>query len=72
MRTTVTLNDTVYRALKIRAAQTDESVSKIIEDAIKYQILEDMEDIEDAQKRAGEPIYSFDSLVSEFKAEGLL
>jgi len=72
MRTTITLNDKVYRALKLRSVETDASVSKVVEDAVKHQLLEDLEDIEDAQARDREPVYSFDKLVSEFKAEGLL
>ncbi len=72
MRTTITINDKLFRALKIRAAETDETVSSIVEDAIKYQLLEDMEDIETAKKRQNEPTLSFDSLVAELKAEGLL
>ncbi len=72
MRTTITLNDKLYRALKMRAAESDESISQLVEDAIKYQVLEDLEDIEDAMKRENEPTYSFDDLVKQFKAEGLL
>ncbi len=72
MRTTITINDTIFRALKLRAFDSDESVSKLIEDAVKYQILEDLEDIEDAKARESEPSYSFDDLVATFKAEGLL
>ncbi|PIZ61553.1 CopG family transcriptional regulator [Candidatus Saccharibacteria bacterium CG_4_10_14_0_2_um_filter_52_9] len=72
MRTTINLNDKVYRALKLRAAQTDESISAIVEDAVKYQLLEDLEDIADAQSRSKEPTYAFDKLVAEFKAEGLI
>jgi len=72
MRTTITINDTVFRALKMRAVESDESVSKLVEDAVKYQILEDLEDIEDAKVRENEPSSSFDNLVSQFKAEGLL
>lgn len=72
MRTTITINDKLFRALKLRAAETDESVSKLIEDAIKYQMLEDYEDIEDAVERNGEPTHSFNDLVAQFKAEGLL
>ena len=72
MRTTITINDTLFRALKIRAVESDESVSKLVEDAVKYQILEDIEDIEDAQARENEPAYSFNDLVTRFKAEGLL
>lgn len=72
MRTTVTLNDAIARQLKLRAADSDMSVSELIEDAVKYQLLEDFEDIEDAQKRSNEPNYLFDDLVKEFKDEGLL
>ncbi len=72
MRTTITFNDKVFHALKLRAAEADESVSKIVEDAVKYQVLEDLEDIEDAKKRRNEPAYSFDGLVKQFKSEGLL
>lgn len=71
MRTTITLNDTVFRALKLRAVETDGSISQLVEDAVKYQLLEDLEDIEDAQKREGEPTHSFADLVKDFKAEGL-
>ncbi len=72
MRTTITINDKLLRTLKLRAADSDTSVSAIVEDAVKYQILEDFEDIEDAQKRSSEQEYSFDDLVKQYKAEGLL
>jgi predicted transcriptional regulator len=72
MRTTITINDKLLRTLKLRAAESDTSVSAIVEDAVKYQMLEDFEDIEDAQSRADEPQYSFNELVKQYKAEGLL
>lgn len=72
MRTTITLNDKLFRTLKIRAAESDLTISALVEDAIKYQMLEDFEDIEDAQSRAKEQEYSFANLVTEYKAEGLL
>lgn len=72
MRTTITINDTIFRLLKLRAIDADQTVSKLIEDAVKYQLLEDLEDIEDASKRESEPSYSFDNLVSQLKSEGLL
>lgn len=72
MRTTITLNDKLFRTLKMRAVETNVSISALVEEAVKYQILEDVEDIEDAQKRQHEPVYSFDELVNEFKKEGLL
>ena len=72
MRTTITINDKLFRVLKIRAAETDESISQLVENAVKYQVLEDFEDIEDAVKRQEEPTHLFDDLVAQFKTEGLL
>lgn len=72
MRTTITINDKLFRILKMRAAESGESVSQLVEDAVKYQVLEDFEDIEDAVGREHESAHSFDDLVRKFKAEGLL
>jgi predicted CopG family antitoxin len=72
MRTTITINDKLYRQLKLRSAETATSLSDLVESAIKYQMLEDFEDIEDASKRDKEPEYSFEKLVREYEAEGLL
>lgn len=72
MRTTINFNDKIYRSLKIRAAESDSSVSAIVEEAVMYQLLEDLEDIDDARSRQGEPIESFDALIRELKSDGLL
>ena len=72
MRTTVTINDKLFQVVKLRAAETNGTLSQIVEEALTYQMLEDMEDIEDAMARQNEPTYSFDELVGEFRAEGLL
>jgi hypothetical protein len=72
MRTTITINDKLFHALKVRAAETDVTVSGLVESAIKYQLLEDLKDSEDAKKRRREPALSFDTLVATLKAEGLL
>lgn len=72
MRTTMTINDKLYKQLKRRSFDSGVSVSRYVEDAIKYQLLEDLEDLDSVRERADEPTYSFDELVKEFKAEGLL
>ena len=72
MRTTITINDDLYKLLKMQAAQSKESISALVEGAVKNQLLEDLEDVEDAMKRIGGPTCSFDELVKEFKKEGLL
>lgn len=72
MRTTMTINDKLYQALKRRALDSGESVSSLVEDALVGQILEDVADIEEAERRRSEVTISHDELVRQFKAEGLL
>jgi len=72
MRTTITFNDQLFKKLKIRAAETGESISDLVQDAVKFQLLEDLDDLETIKKRESEPALSFDQLVKDFKKEGLL
>ena len=72
MRTTITLKDSTYRTLKHRAAETGQTFSALAEEAIKNQLLEDLEDEEAISARAGEPSMSFDEFVKELKRDGLL
>ena len=72
MRTTITLNDNIYKALRIRAAESGETVSAVIEDAIKEQVLEDLEDLQVAKERENESAIDFKLFVKELKADGLL
>ena len=72
MRTTITLNDRIYKALKIRAVESGESLSAVIEDAIKEQILEDLDDLQSVRKRENESAIDFKIFVKELKADGLL
>ena len=72
MRTTITLNDKIYKALRLRAAESGESISSMVEDAIKYQVLEDAADMQILKERENEPAVDFQTFVNELKADGLL
>jgi len=72
MRTTITLSDSIYRTLKHRAAETGESFSALAEEAIKNQLLEDLEDEEAISARTNEPAISFSKFVKSLKSDGLL
>jgi hypothetical protein len=72
MRTTLTINDELYKTIKLHAIRTNQPVSAVIEFALTNQLLQDSEDIEDALDRMNEPTLSFDELVKTFKAEGLI
>jgi hypothetical protein len=72
MRTTITLNDKIYKAIRVRAAESGESVSSVIEDAIKEQVLEDLDDLQAVKERGNESALDFRVFVEELKADGLL
>ncbi len=72
MRTTITLNDKIYKALRLRAAESGESISSMVEDAVKYQILEDLDDMRAIKERQDEPAVDLQTFLKELKADGLL
>lgn len=71
-RTTVYLEPKMYRALKIKAATTDESLSGLINEAVRAALLEDAIDLEAFEKRAKEPSRPFEKVLADLKRDGLL
>jgi hypothetical protein len=71
-RATVYLEPTLHRALRVKAAETDLSVSELVNNAIRAGLAEDAEDLEAFRSRAKEPTSSFENLVSDLKRRGKL
>ena len=71
-RTTVYLDPLLHRALKVRAAETDRSVSELINESIRISLLEDCEDLAAFRERAEEPVLAFEDLVKDLRRRGKL
>jgi hypothetical protein len=71
-RITVYLKPEYHRALKIKSAETEYSVSDLINSAVQQALLEDAIDLEAFDKRAGEPLLSFEDVVKDLKRHGKL
>jgi hypothetical protein len=71
-RITVYLNPEFHRALKVKAAETEYSVSDLVNSAVKHALLEDAIDLEAFDKRAGEPLLDFGTVVKALKRDGKL
>lgn len=71
-RTTVYLQPKVYRALKVKAATTDRSISDLINTAVLEALREDALDLEAFEKRAKEPSRPFEKVLEGLKRDGLL
>jgi hypothetical protein len=71
-RTTVYLKPKVYRALKVKAATTDRSVSDLVNAAVVESLREDAVDLDAFDRRAKEPSRPFEKVLEELKRDGLL
>jgi hypothetical protein len=69
-RITVYLKPEFHRALKVKAAETEYSVSDLVNSAVKQALLEDAVDLEAFDKRAGEPLLNFEDVVKDLKKDG--
>ncbi len=71
-RTTIYLDADLHRALRLRAAESDESVSAMVNDAVRQSLAEDAADLEALRKRAKEPALNFESVIRDLERRGRL
>ena len=69
-RTTVYFEPDIYKALKLKALETEVPVSDLINDAIKNYLSEDAEDLAAFEERAKESSTSFEDVVKKLKRNG--
>jgi hypothetical protein len=69
-RVTVYLKPEYHRALRIKAAETEYSVSDLVNAAVKQALLEDAVDLEAFDTRAKEPLLIFEDVVKALKRDG--
>ena len=69
-RTTVYLESDLHHALRIKAAESDTSMSEIVEQAVKLSLAEDAIDIEAFEKRKGEKSLPFESILKKLSKDG--
>ncbi len=71
-RTTVYLESDLHKALKVKAAETDQSVSELISGAVRRSLLEDAEDLAVFKRRAREPNLAFETVLKDLRRRGRL
>jgi len=69
-RVTIYLKPEYHRALRVKAAETEYSVSDLVNSAVKHALLEDAVDLEAFEKRAKEPLLPFEDVVKTLKRDG--
>jgi hypothetical protein len=71
-RSTVYLEPTLHRVLRLKAAETDRSISDLVNEAVKISLSEDAEDLASFEERARERSVSFEKVVREMRRRGKL
>jgi len=69
-RATVYFDPCLHRALRLKAAETDSSVSELVNDAVREALAEDAEDLAAFEDRRKEPELIFEDVVKDLKRRG--
>jgi len=71
-RATVYFEPSLHKALRIKAAHTDHSLSELVNAAVRRTLAEDAEDLAAFRSRAKEPALSFEDVLEDMKRRGKL
>jgi len=69
-RATVYFEAEIHRALRLKAAESDCSISKLVNEAVKETLAEDAEDLAAFEDRARERVTSFEEVVKRLRRSG--
>ena len=71
-KATLYLDDDLHRALRLKAAETRESMSELVNDALRVLLAEDLEDVTDWQQRRSERTVSYEEFLKQLAADGTI
>lgn len=69
-RATVYFDPDIHRALRVKAAETDKSISELVNEAVQLRLAEDAEDLAAFVERAHEPNLPFEDVLKDLKKRG--
>ena len=69
-RATIYLDPELHRALRLKAAETERSISDLVNEAVQLSLAEDAEDLAAFTARAAEPNLPFEDVVKELRRRG--
>ena len=71
-RATVYIDSKLHRALRLKSAETDQTISDIVNDAVRTALAEDADDLAAIEDRASEPTRPFESFLKDLRRRGRL
>jgi hypothetical protein len=71
-RATVYLDPALHKALRLQSVETSQSVSELINAAVRDELAEDLGDLAIFDARENEPVAEFEAFVKGLKRDGVL
>lgn len=69
-RTTVYLDSQLHKALRVKAAEVEQSMSQLVEEAIRVSLAEDSVDLTALEDRRKEPSLAFEDVLKKLGKNG--
>lgn len=69
-RATVYFDPAIHRALRVKAAETERSISDLVNEAVQLSLVEDAEDLAAFEDRVNEPSLPYEDVVKDLKRRG--
>lgn len=69
-RSTVYLDADLHKAVRLKSAHTNRTISDIVNDSLRLALAEDEEDLRAFEKHANDPLMTYEELLARLKADG--
>lgn len=69
-RATIYFDPALHRALRVKAAETERSISDLVNEAVQLSLVEDAEDLAAFEDRVNEPSLLYEDVVKDLKRRG--
>jgi len=69
-RATIYFDPDLHQALRFKSAETDRSISDLVNEAVRLRLAEDAEDLAAFEERASEPNLPFEDVLKDLKRRG--
>jgi hypothetical protein len=71
-RATVYFDPQLHRAVRLKAVETEKSLSEVVNDAVRQSLAEDAGDLAAFEERAKEPSLAFEAVLKDLRKRGKL
>ncbi|HIP39860.1 MAG TPA: CopG family transcriptional regulator [Desulfocapsa sulfexigens] len=67
---TIYFDPDLHKALRLKAAKTSQSITELVNQAVREALSGDAEDLAAFEERQHDPLTSYDAMVKKLKADG--